>query len=124
MTPCTGAHLHLRGRAGVGAGLVADHAEDGHHYDGAAMVHQQSRATTLFYEESPEYQAQADVRPEGLTLAFLNNLVSGPNISRMTLTLMFLLTKKMRYTTEQAVRMKIREEAEIIVMVVSLLYTA
>ena len=42
----------------------------------------------------------------------------------MTLTLMFLLTKKMRYTTEQAVRMKIREEAEIIVIVLSLLYTA
>ena len=42
----------------------------------------------------------------------------------MTLTLMFLLTKKMRYTTEQAVMMKIREEADIIVMVVSQLYTA
>ena len=35
----------------------------------------------------------------------------------MTLTLMFLLTKKMRYTTEQAVRMKIREETEIMVIV-------
>ena len=57
----------------------------------------------------------------------------------MTLTLMFLLTKKMRYTMEQAVRMKIREDTEIMVMVssvtvykqcldlciiVSLLYTA
>ena len=40
VTPCPGAHLHLRGRAGVGAALVADHAEDGHHYDGAATVHQ------------------------------------------------------------------------------------
>ena len=38
----------------------------------------------LVYKESPEYQAQADVRPEGLALAFLNNLVSGANISRMT----------------------------------------
>ena len=35
----------------------------------------------------------------------------------MTLTLMFLLTKKMRYTMEQAVRMKIREEREIMVIV-------
>ena len=36
-----GAHLHLRGGAGVGAALVADHTEDGHHYDGAASrVHQ------------------------------------------------------------------------------------
>ena len=73
--------------------------------------------TTLFYEDSPEYQAQADVRPERLTLAFLNNLVSGPNIIFMTLTLMFLLTKKMRYTMEQAVRMNIREEREIMVIV-------
>ena len=78
------------------------------------FINRVDRATTLFYEDSPEYQAQADVRPEGLTLAFLNNLVSGPNISTMmTLTLMFLLTKKMRYTTEQAVRMKIREDTEI-----------
>ena len=35
----------------------------------------------------------------------------------MTLTLMFLLTKKMRYTMEQAVRMKIREDTEIMVIV-------
>ena len=38
---CLGAHLHLRGWTCVGAALVADHTEDGHHYDTAASrVHQ------------------------------------------------------------------------------------